>query len=80
MKCSVCGKESFIRGEYRMDGGTAPALECTTCGALNLDEAVAETPFDRSSVRMAAAARAAVMESEGDVRAAEDSRDESKED
>ncbi|HEY4012818.1 MAG TPA: hypothetical protein VGM06_05750 [Polyangiaceae bacterium] len=75
MKCSVCGKESFIRGEYRMEGGTAPALQCTCCGALNLDEAAAETALDRSSVRMAAAARAAVVESESSVRAAIDADD-----
>ena len=75
MKCSVCGKESFIRVEYRMEGGAAPALQCTCCGALNLDEAVALTERDRSSVRMATAARAAVVESEGNVDAAEDLRE-----
>jgi hypothetical protein len=76
MKCTVCGKETFVRGEYRMDSGAAPALECACCGALNLDEAVALTEWDRSSVRMAAAARAAVVESEGSFKTAEEQRDE----
>jgi hypothetical protein len=75
MKCSVCGKEDFIRVEYRMEGGAAPALQCTCCGALNLDESAALTEWDRSSVRMAAAARAAVVESEGSVDVAEDVRE-----
>jgi hypothetical protein len=59
MKCSVCGGDQFVVTQYKMDGGQAPALECTRCHALTLDEAVARTKEDLESVRTAVAARAA---------------------
>jgi hypothetical protein len=61
MRCSVCGKERFVTKKYRMDAGEAPALECLNCGTLNLDESAARHERDRSSVRLAIAARAAVI-------------------
>jgi hypothetical protein len=66
MGCSVCGKDRFVTKEYRMDAGEAPALECVHCGTLNLDESVARNERDRSSVRLAIAARAAVIPTEDD--------------
>jgi hypothetical protein len=59
MQCSVCRGERFIESEYKMDGVQAPALECTRCHALNLDETVARSKADIDSVRLAVAARAA---------------------
>ena len=59
MKCSVCGGDQFVASQYKMESGFAPALECTRCRALNLDEAVAHSKQDLDSVRMAVAARAA---------------------
>jgi hypothetical protein len=59
MQCSVCRGASFVASEYKMEGVMAPALECTYCHALNLDETVARSQEDLDSVRMAVAARAA---------------------
>ena len=59
MQCSVCRGEHFVASQYKLDGAYAPALECTRCHALNLDEAVARSKEDLDSVRMAVAARAA---------------------
>ncbi len=64
MLCSVCCRDGFVTRKYRMDSGEAPALECTHCGTLNLDESAAHNEKDRSSVRLAIAARAAVIPQE----------------
>jgi hypothetical protein len=61
MRCTVCGKDRFVMKPYRMDEGEAPAFECVHCGALNLDESAGKTERDRSSVKLAIAARAAVI-------------------
>jgi hypothetical protein len=61
MKCTVCGGDRFVNSEYQMDTGSAPALECVSCGALNLDESAAQSEEDRASVRLAVAVRAAAQ-------------------
>lgn len=62
MRCSVCQGESFIASEYILDDRRAPAVECTRCHALDLDEAMARSQEERDSVRLAVAARAACCE------------------
>ncbi|MBV9947975.1 MAG: hypothetical protein JOZ69_14065 [Myxococcales bacterium] len=58
MQCNVCGGERFTESAYQLDAGAAPALECTHCHALNLDEEAARSEAERDSVRLAVAARA----------------------
>ena len=57
MSCNVCDNKEFTTAEYRMDSCRAPALECTSCGALNLSERAANTQEERDSVKMAIAVR-----------------------
>jgi hypothetical protein len=58
MRCSNCDSQSFIETEYRMPGLRAPALECTDCHVLLLDETAVRSEEDRESVRLVAAERA----------------------
>jgi hypothetical protein len=57
MRCTICGGAAFAAARYRRTTGACPALECTTCGALCLDESIARDDEQRESVRMACAAR-----------------------
>ncbi len=59
MRCDVCGSESLTATEYCAGSVRAPAMECTRCHAIVLDEAVATSDQERDSVRMAVAVRAA---------------------
>ncbi len=76
MRCCVCGRDRFITKPYRMESGEAPALECLHCGALNLDESIGQSERDRSSVRLAIAARAAVVPREDDASSPVDEEEE----
>lgn len=58
MVCDVCLGETFSFCEYQAPGGSFPALECTRCCAITLDESLARTPEERDSVREMLAARA----------------------
>ena len=60
MVCSVCSGTTFALCEYQAPGGTLPALECTKCHAITLDEALARTAEERDSVREMLAARAQI--------------------
>jgi hypothetical protein len=62
MVCTVCAGDRFVRDEYRMSSGTAPALRCTKCGTLNLDELATDSDEERASVSLAKAARAFAAE------------------
>ena len=57
MRCSNCERESFAPSEYKMPGLRAPALECTYCHVLHLDETAIRSEADRESVRLAVATR-----------------------
>jgi hypothetical protein len=61
-ECRVCGGKLFAASEYRhsRNGGAVPALECADCRTLVLDEAVATSDAERSSIRLAKAVRAAL--------------------
>jgi hypothetical protein len=59
MHCNVCGGSRFLSTEYNTGSKRAPALECTKCHALVLDQAVARTDEERESVKMAVALRTA---------------------
>ncbi len=61
MRCTVCGGDRFVSTEYRAGSVEAPALECLTCGAVVLEEAVARTEEERESVKMAIALRKAAQ-------------------
>ncbi len=61
MVCTVCRGRQFVPEDYTMDAERAPAFKCTKCGTLNLDEYAVHSERDRSSVRLAIAARAAVI-------------------
>jgi hypothetical protein len=58
MICRNCRGERFTIREYKTSKVRAPALECETCGVLDLDEAAAASEDERESVRLAKAARA----------------------
>jgi hypothetical protein len=62
MKCGVCGGTKFVSTEYKTGEMNAPALECSTCLAIVLEECVARTEEERESVKTAIALRAAVQE------------------
>jgi hypothetical protein len=57
MYCTICGEEHFRVTEYRVGSCRAPALECTSCHALNLSQAAAETKSECESVKIAIALR-----------------------
>jgi hypothetical protein len=57
MHCKVCGHEGLIEAEYRTGEFTAPALECSKCQAIHLDERAAKSEKDLDSVRRAVVAR-----------------------
>ncbi len=61
MVCSVCGKKDFITSEYRVGACRAPALECTSCRALNLTKEAANSQEERYSIETAIAARSEVL-------------------
>lgn len=59
MRCTVCGGHVLFAAEYVTSSTVrAPALRCGKCEAIHLDEAVARSPEERESVRMAKAERA----------------------
>jgi hypothetical protein len=60
MVCNVCAGETFALCEYQAPGGNFPALECTKCRAITLDEALARTAEERESVREMVAERARI--------------------
>jgi hypothetical protein len=63
MLCNVCECSDFISSDYVMpDGRKAPALECTGCHAIVLDEVAAHTEEERESVKLAKAIRAEIIE------------------
>jgi uncharacterized Zn finger protein len=62
MQCEVCGGHNFVAAEYASELGRAPALECTGCGALKLDEGAANTEEERDSVKLAIAVRAGICQ------------------
>jgi hypothetical protein len=68
MRCTVCGGSHFTATEYNTGDGAhrvaAPALECTKCKALFLEEHVARTKEERESVKMAIAMRSAIQEAQ----------------
>lgn len=59
MRCNICGCESLTATEYCAGSVRAPAMECSQCHAIVLDESVATSDEERDSVRMAVAVRAA---------------------
>ena len=62
MQCEICGWTLFRSAEYRAcRGQTAPAFECTQCGAITLDEAAAQSAKERDSVKTAIAVRAEII-------------------
>ncbi len=62
--CEICGAHEFAPAEYASDAGRAPALECTRCKALILDERAAYTEEERESVKLAKGVRAAIADEE----------------
>jgi hypothetical protein len=58
MLCEVCGDDRFDRVEYPSGISTVPAFACVRCGEMVLSEDAAKTEEERSSVRIAIAARA----------------------
>ena len=68
MRCTVCGGTHFTATEYNTGDGArrvaAPALECTRCKAIVLEEHVARTKEERESVKMAIAMRSAIQEAQ----------------
>lgn len=57
-RCTVCGGEALFAAEYVTQSTVrAPALRCAGCEALHLDEAIARSPEERESVRLAKAER-----------------------
>jgi hypothetical protein len=62
MKCTVCGGTRFVATEYKTGDRRAPALECSQCLAIVLEEGVARTNEERESVKIAIALRAAVRD------------------
>jgi hypothetical protein len=62
MRCTVCGGTRFVATEYKTGEVTAPAMECASCSAIVLEEGVARTEEERSSVKIAIALRAAVQD------------------
>jgi hypothetical protein len=71
MRCTVCGGSHFTATEYNTGDGAhrvaAPALECTKCKAIVLEEHVARTKEERESVKMAIAMRSAIQEAQASV-------------
>ena len=62
MLCNVCEWTDFVPAEYVLeDGRRAPALQCTGCGAIVLDESAAETEEERDTVKVAVAKRAEII-------------------
>jgi len=59
--CLVCGADRLVRQEYKSPIGQCPAAACEQCGALRLDETMAETDNERESVRTMRAARATCL-------------------
>jgi hypothetical protein len=53
MHCTVCGNQDFTPAVYRIEPRSAPALQCRSCGAVNLSEQVAGSPLERKAIRMA---------------------------
>lgn len=66
-QCKVCGGRHFAASEYRhsREGSPVPALECADCRALVLDETVAISDEERTSIRLAKAVRSALAASAG---------------
>jgi hypothetical protein len=64
MRCTVCGGTRFVATEYKTGQVTAPAMECASCSAIVLEEGVARTEEERSSVKIAIALRAAVQDAQ----------------
>lgn len=64
-RCKICGGRHFAASEYRHSrhGLPVPALECADCRALVLDEAVALSDEERSSIRLAKAVRSSLVAS-----------------
>jgi len=57
-----------VIAEYASQHGRAPALECTRCRALNLDESVAQSDKERDSVKLAIAVRSAICHTRDPLR------------
>ena len=66
-RCTICGGRHFAASEYRHSrcGTPVPALECADCRALVLDEDVAVSDEERTSIRRANAVRSALAASGG---------------
>jgi hypothetical protein len=66
-QCKICGGRHFAASEYRHSrhGIPVPALECADCRALVLDENVALSEEERTSIRLAKAVRSALAASAG---------------
>ena len=65
IRCPQCDGDVLIAAEYVTKSTVrAPALKCARCNTLHLDEAVARSPDERESVRMAKAERAALSNSD----------------
>jgi hypothetical protein len=64
-QCNICGGRDFAASEYRhsREGEPVPALECADCRALVLDETVAISEEQRTSIRRAKAVRAGLAAS-----------------
>jgi len=68
IRCPQCDGDVLIAAEYVTKSTVrAPALKCARCNTLHLDEAVARSPAERESVRMAKAERAAVSASDSNL-------------
>jgi len=60
LRCEVCGSSALTAIEYRTPDLRAPALECSRCKAIKLDETVAHSVAERERVRDALGRRATV--------------------
>jgi|GEM_PF-427485 EAL domain-containing protein (putative c-di-GMP-specific phosphodiesterase class I)/ActR/RegA family two-component response regulator len=70
IRCPQCDGDVLIAAEYVTKSTVrAPALKCARCKMLHLDEAVARSPDERESVRMAKAERAALSASDSNLAA-----------
>jgi hypothetical protein len=58
--CSVCGGASFESCDYMARTVSCPALQCSNCRAITLDEDVARSHEERESVREMVAIRARI--------------------
>ncbi len=67
MRCTVCGGGDLFADEYVTSSTVrAPALRCGRCEAVYLDEAVARSPEERESIRLAKAERSAATRGTSD--------------